>query len=314
MIQKKCSIVVSVYNEEAVLPHFHNELCSKTQNIGYSIEIIYVNDGSIDTSAAKLDQIADSDNRVKVLHFSRNFGHEAAMTAGIDYASGDVVICMDSDLQNPPELLPDMLQAYEKGNDIVTMMREDREDGGLYKSVFSKMFYRILNHLSEMQLQPNVSDFFLLSKPVADVLRKDYRERTRFMRGFVQTLGFRRTSISYRAPRRAAGESKYSFRKLLRFALSSMASFSKIPLKIGIYSGIMFGLLSVALIIYSIIMWIVNRPVGGYTTLIIFLSAFAAISLIVIGIIGYYIGFILDEVKGRPIYVVERVTTREDER
>ena len=278
------------------------------------MEIIYVNDGSCDGSDKKLDHIAADDSRVKVLHFSRNFGHEAAMTAGIDYACGDVIICMDSDLQNPPALLNDMLQACEGGNDIVTMVRVDREDGGLYKRVTSRIFYRIINHLSDMQLQPNASDFFLITKPVADVLRKDFREKTRFMRGFVQIVGFHKTSISYRAPRRAAGESKYSFRKLVHFALSSMASFSKIPLKIGIYSGVMFGLLSLALIIYSVIMWIVNRPVGGYTTLIIFLSAFAAISLIVIGIIGYYIGFILDEVKGRPIYVVERITTSGNER
>ena len=311
-----CSIVVSVYNEEAVLRCFHNELTSALSALGCYCETIYVNDGSTDDSRAILDGLTAShlpQNTVKAIHFSRNFGHEAAMIAGIDNACGDVIVCMDADCQNPPALLAGMLALYRDGNDIVTMVREDRADGGIYKRITSRMFYHIINRLSDTKLQSNASDFFLISRRVADVLRSDYRERTRFLRGFIQTVGFRSTTLPYRAPKRAAGKSHYSFSKLLHFAFTSLASFSKVPLKLGIYSGVLFGLLSVALIVYSIVMWIVKRPIGGYTTLIIFLSAFAAIILLVVGVIGYYIGFIVDEVKGRPIYIVESITGNSNE-
>lgn len=306
-----CSIVVSVYNEQDVLPQFHSELAAALSAIGCTAEVVYVDDGSSDGSRIILDRMATEGMpsvSVKTIHFSRNFGHEAAMIAGIDHASGDAIVCMDADCQNPPSMIERMLALYGEGYDVVTMVREDRADGGLYKRVTSNLFYRVINHLSDTRLQSNASDFFLVSRRVADVLRSDYRERTRFLRGFIQTVGFRTTSLSYRAPQRAAGKSHYSIAKLTHFAFTSIASFSKAPLKLGIYSGLLFGLISVALIIYSIVMWIVARPVSGYTTLIIFLSAFAAIMLSVVGIIGYYIGYILDEVKGRPIYIVEQIT------
>lgn len=303
-----CSIIVSVYNEAAVLLHFHQTLSAALSALPYRTEILYVDDGSSDGSRQLLDDIAATDPTAQAIHFSRNFGHEAAMIAGIDHAVGDVVICMDADLQNPPTCLEGMLQLFEQGNDIVTMVREGRADGGLFKHVTSRLFYRLINRLSDTKLQPNASDFFLISRRVADVLRTCYRERTRFLRGLIQTVGFRTATLPYRAPQRAAGESKYSFSKLMRFAFVSIASFSKAPLKLGIYSGLLFGLLSIILIIYSIVMWIIARPVGGYTTLIIFLSAFAAILLFVVGIIGYYVGCILDEVKERPIYTIEYTT------
>ena len=164
----------------------------------------------------------------------------------------------------------------------------------------------VADTLSDIRLEPNASDFFLISNGVAEVLRTDYRERTRFLRGLVQTVGYNRQTMAFKAPERAAGKSKYSLRRLMHFSLTAIASFSKAPLKLGIYSGLAFGLLSIALIIYSIVMWIVQRPVGGYTTLIIFLSAFACILLLVLGVIGYYIGFIFDEVKGRPTYIIRK--------
>ena len=313
MTEPTVSIIISVYNEEAVLGQFHRKLSEVLPALGFRSEILYVNDGSTDGSRQILDKLVQEDRRVRAIHFSRNFGHEAAMIAGIDHATGDVIICMDADLQNPPEQLAKMLDLYREGYDIVTMTREDRADGGLYKQLSSKWFYLVINRLSDTKLQPNASDFFLLSRRVVDVLRSDYRERTRFLRGIIQTVGFRSTTLPYRAPRRAAGKSHYHFANLLRFAFTSIASFSKAPLKVGIYSGLLFGVLSVALIVYSLVMWIIARPVGGYTTLIIFLSAFAGILLIVVGIIGYYIGFILDEVKGRPLYIIEEFKDNKDE-
>lgn len=301
----KISIVVSVFNEEAVLDRFYGELSSVLQTMDCESEMLFVDDGSSDGSGAKLDSMAAGDPRVRVLHFSRNFGHEAAMLAGIDHAGGDAIVCMDADLQHPPMLLPDMVARFRKGTDVLTMVREERKDGGVSKHLTSRAFYWLINKLSECHLEPNASDFFLISRRVAEVLRSDYRERTRFLRGFIQTIGFERASMPFVAPERAAGQSKYSLRKLMHFSLTAIASFSKAPLKLGIYSGLAFGLLSIVLIIYSVVMWIVQRPVGGYTTLIIFMSAFASILLLVLGIIGYYIGFIFDEVKGRPIYILK---------
>lgn len=306
----KCSIVVSVFNESAVLQQFYSTLIGIIDTQNSDFEIVFVNDGSTDNSRQILDEFAEKDYRVRAIHFSRNFGHEAAMIAGIDYAKGDAIICMDADLQNPPQLIAEILKKYEDGNDIVTMVREDRADGGLYKRITSAVFYKIMNMMSDSKLQQNASDFFLISNKVADVLRNNYRERTRFLRGFIQTIGFKHTSLPYNAPKRAAGESKYSFIKLAHFAFNSLVSFSKAPLKLGIYSGLLFSMLSIVLIIFSFIMWIIDRPIGGYTTLIIFLSAFAGILLIVVGIIGYYIGFILDEVKGRPIYIVDNINSK----
>lgn len=303
------SIIVSVYNEETVLPLFHQEVSEVMDSLSETadFELLFVNDGSSDNSRQVLHQLTEKDPRVRVIHFSRNFGHEAAMLAGLDHCRGEAAICMDSDLQHPPTLLPQMFELYRQGKDVITMMRTDRADGGASKRLSSKLFYRIINRMSDAQLQPNASDFFLVSRKVIDILKTDYRERTRFLRGIIQNIGFEKDSINYEAPSRAAGKSKYSLWKLLKFSFTAIASFSKTPLKIGIYAGMTFVLLSIILIIYSVIMWIVDTPVSGYTTLVIFLSAFAGIQLFVTGAIGYYIGFIFDEVKQRPLYVIQKI-------
>lgn len=307
------SIIVSVYNEETVLPLFHQELSTALDSMSETadFELLFVNDGSRDNSRQVLQQLMEKDQRVRVIHFSRNFGHEAAMLAGLDHCRGEAAVCMDSDLQHPPILLPQMFEQYRQGKDVLTMMRTERADGGQSKNISSRLFYRFINKISDAQLQPGASDFFLLSQRVINVLRSDYRERTRFLRGIIQIIGFEKASLTYEAPPRAAGESKYSLWKLLKFSFTAIASFSKTPLKIGIYSGLIFVLLSIILIIYSIVMWIVDTPVSGYTTLIIFLCAFAGIQLFVTGAIGYYIGFVFDEVKQRPIYVIQEITPHE---
>lgn len=307
------SIIVSVYNEETVLPLFHQEISAVLDSMSETadFELLFVNDGSHDNSRQVLQQLMEKDQRVRVIHFSRNFGHEAAMLAGLDHCRGEAAVCMDSDLQHPPILLPQMFEQYRQGKDVLTMMRTERADGGQSKNISSRLFYRFINKISDAQLQPGASDFFLLSQRVINVLRSDYRERTRFLRGIIQIIGFEKASLTYEAPPRAAGESKYSLWKLLKFSFTAIASFSKTPLKIGIYSGLIFVLLSIILIIYSIVMWIVDTPVSGYTTLIIFLCAFAGIQLFVTGAIGYYIGFVFDEVKQRPIYVIQEITPHE---
>lgn len=305
------SIVCPVYNEEAGLNAFYQSLSQTLEQMGITYEMVFVNDGSTDRSPEILREKAAADTHVRVLNFARNFGHEAAMIAGIDYSHGDAIICMDSDLQHPTEMIPQMVQRWKEGFDIVNMVRTRREDDKPLHRFFSTHFYKLVNLISDVKLAENASDFFLISKPVAQVLRTDYRERTRFLRGLIQLVGFRRTTMEYVAAPRVAGESKYSFWKLLKLSFSAISSTSKMPLQIGIYAGLFFVLLSIILIIYSLVMWILNTPVSGYTTLIVFMSAFAGIQLFVTGLIGMYIGYIFDEVKSRPIYIVKDIIESE---
>lgn len=302
------SIVVSVYNEEDVLPEFYKEISAVTESLNINSEIIFVNDGSVDNSQNILDDIAKEDKTVKLVSFSTNFGHEAAMIAGIDNSSGDAVICLDSDLQHPPSEIPEMFELFKNGNEIVNMKRTDRKDHKRLNKLFSKMFYFFLNKLSGGHFEPNASDFFLISKRVAKILKENFRERNRFLRGYIQILGFKKTTKNYIAPKRFAGESKYSFFKLLIFSFQTVASFSKAPLRLGIVTGIISALLGFILIIYSIIMKILEEPVSGYTTIVVFMSFMFSIQFILIGIIGEYIGYLFVENKKRPIYIIEKTT------
>lgn len=302
-----CSIVASVYNEEEGIMAFYNSLSSVLSSLRITYEIIFVNDGSMDNSLSILESITKNDKNTKVISFSRNFGHEAAMIAGIDNSCGEAVICMDSDLQHPPEMISEMLQKKTEGFDVVNMVRTERQDGGKIQKINSKLFYKFINKISSVKLVENASDFFLVSQKICKILRTDYRERTRFLRGIIQLVGFKKTTINYVAKERVAGKSKYSFFKLLVLSFTAISSFSKFPLQLGIISGLIFGLISIILIIYSLIMWLLNSPVSGYTTLIVFLCAFAGIQLFIMGIIGQYISYMFDEVKGRPIYVIEEM-------
>lgn len=307
------SVVCPVFNEEAALDAFYQSLSRILEQIGTSYEIVFVNDGSQDKSLDIMREKAAADPHVRILDFARNFGHEAAMIAGIDYSRGEAIICMDSDLQHPTEMIPQMVQRWKEGFDIVNMVRTRREDDKPLHRFNSALFYKIVNLVSDVKIAENASDFFLISKPVAQVLKTDYRERTRFLRGLIQLVGYQRTTLEYVAAPRVAGESKYSFWKLLKLSFSAISSSSKMPLQIGIFAGLFFVLLSILLIIYSLVMWFLNRPVSGYTTLVVFMSAFAGIQLFVTGLIGLYIGYIFDEVKARPIYVVKEVIDPNEE-
>jgi len=313
-ISKKieCSIVASVYNEEECLQMFYESLSKTLVSLQISYEIVFVNDGSVDNSLSILKNIASADHTVKIVDFSRNFGHEAAMLAGIDHACGEAVICMDSDLQHPPELIPEMLQKNVEGFEVVNMVRTVRKDAGFFQKINSKLFYKFINSISTVKLAENASDFFLISQKVCKILQNDFRERTRFLRGIIQLVGFRKTTIEFEAPKRAAGKSKYPFFKLLKLSLTAISSFSKIPLQLGIITGLIFGILSIVLIIFSFVMWFLGKTIPGYTTLIIFMSAFAGIQLFVTGLIGQYISYVFDEVKGRPVYIVNEVYESEN--
>ena len=311
-MSKKISIIVSVYNEEEVLFEFYRETIKVLLLIDNPYEIIFVNDGSVDGSRGILFKIAKDDENVKVVHFSRNFGHEAAMIAGIDNASGDYLVCMDADLQHPPTLLPEMLRKFESGYDIINMVRTVNKSAGIIKNITSSMFYKVINRLSDIHLVSNASDFFGISKRVADVLRSNYREKTRFLRGYVQNVGFNTVNIEYEARKRYAGESKYSIKKLFRFSMNTIMTFSNLPLKLGIYAGSMAAFLAIIMMIYTIVSFIRVGTPSGYATTICLIFIMFSVLFFIVGIIGEYLGLILSEIKDRPIYIVEEKINFED--
>ena len=298
------SVVISVYNEEQTIEVCYNELKKELGSLNISYKIIFVNDGSTDASFSILQNIAKEDKGIKVLNFSRNFGHESAMLAGLDHANSDAVICMDCDLQHPPACLKEMYNKFRAGADIIHMVRAQRKDGTALINLFSKLFYLIINKMTRIKIEPNASDFFLISKRVVAILTKDYRERTRFLRGLIQLIGFKREKIEFVAPKRMAGESKYSFSQLLVLSFSAISVLSKAPLRLGIYVGALFGLFSLGVGVYSLLMYFIDQPISGYTTIVILISAMFSILFFVLGIMADYIGNLFDEVKARPHYIV----------
>ena len=317
---KNCSIIVSVYNEEASLENFF-EACSSvlsTCRAGnkkdsacekivekYHTEILFVDDGSTDRSPLILDSLAlEYPELVKVIHFSRNFGHEAAMTAGLDYASGDFLIFMDADLQHSPELIPEMLEKYEEGFHVVSMVRTKNSSAGILKNLSSAAFYWVLNHLSPLHFEANASDFFGISSAVQQVLKKYYREKVRYLRGYVQSVGFSKTKIEYEAGVRQGGKSHYSLRKLWAFSRNTLLSFSNLPLKLGIFASVCSMFLGILLLVYTLLTR--KGAPSGYATIVVLLCFMFAVLFFVVGIIGQYIALLFEEIKDRPIYVVSK--------
>ncbi len=299
----KLSVVVSVYNEEQALPIFYETSKPILEGLSWDYELLFVNDGSSDRSLQLLDELAQEDDHVKVVSFSRNFGHEAAMIAGIDYAEGDAVVCMDADLQHPPECLREIVAKMEEGCGVVSMVRMRNASAGIVKNITSAGFYKLINILSDVEFEPNASDFFAVSRQAADVLRGNYREKVRFLRGYVQNIGFRKATIKYEAHDRAAGESKYSIRKLFAFSVNTIMCFSNLPLKLGIYAGILAALMGFAVMVYTL--FTRRGAPSGYATIVILNCFMFAVLFVIVGIIGEYIAILFNEMKDRPIYIVE---------
>lgn len=312
-IIKKLSIVVSVYNEEAVLDKFYQAIYPIVQSLDSDYELIFVNDGSKDTSPAILDRLAMDSHKVKVIHFSRNYGHEAAMIAGIDYSSGDGVICMDADLQHPVECIPQILDTFNQGYEVISMVRTANKSAGLIKNVTSELFYKLLNKISDTHFEENASDFFAVTRKPVEILKKHFRESSRFLRAYVQSIGFKKTTLEYEAHDRAAGESKYSIRSLFKFSVQAMLSYSDLPLQIASVCGTFAGIVCLILIIYSIYMKVHVGAPGGYTTIIVVLCFMFTVLFFLLGIIGEYLSIILGEVRKRPIYLVRDIVNFEEE-
>ena len=304
---KLLSLVVSAYNEEAGLETFYQttrEYGEALAEKGWDYEFVFVNDGSRDRTGEILDDLAARDaTHVRVLHFSRNFGHEAAMTAGLDYATGDGLVFMDADLQHPPQYLADIVDQFDAGYQVISMVRTENKTAGLLKNITSGGFYWLINRMSEVHLEANASDFFAITRPVQQVLTKNYREKVRFLRGYVQNVGFRKTTISYEAAPRVAGSSHYSIRKLFVFAMNTIMCFSNMPLKLGIFAGLVSGFLGLIVLIYTLVTR--DGAPSGYATIVVLLCFMFAVLFIVVGIIGEYIAVLFEELKDRPIYIVE---------
>lgn len=301
---KTISVVVSCYNEELALNQFYHETARILNKLNWDYELIFVNDGSQDGTMKILDDLSGKDKKVKVISFSRNFGHEAAMIAGLDYSSGDGIVCMDADLQHPPQYLPEIVRKLEEGYDVINMVRMKNESAGWFKNFASSAFYHLINVLSDVKFEPNASDFFAISRRAGDVLRDNYREKVRFLRGYVQSIGFNRATIEYEAGVRVAGESKYSIKKLMAFSLNTIMCFSNLPLKLGIYAGCGAGILGIAMMIYTIWSWARVGTPNGYATTIVLICFMFSVLFLIVGVIGNYIAILFAELKDRPIYIV----------
>lgn len=306
MTVKRISFVVPVYNEEENLHEFHKRLGKVMEALPYDYDLIFVDDGSSDSSHLILAELAEKDEHVQVYFLSRNYGHQLALTCGLDNSCGDAVITMDGDLQHPPELIPELLKLWEDGFQIVQTVRTATEDASFFKNITSKAYYKIINSMSKVEITPGGSDFRLMDKVAVEAFRR-YRERARFIRGLVNTLGFKVTTFEFTAPPRFAGHSKYNLRKMLHFALDGITSFSNLPLRWAFYIGIVFGLMSFLVILHVLyVKYVADDAVPGWATMTASVLFLGGIQLVGIGILGEYIGRIFEEVKQRPLYIVGR--------
>ena len=301
------SVVVPVYNEEAVLPAFHRRLSAVLDALPGSAEVVYVNDGSGDRSKELLVALRESDPRVAVIDLSRNFGKETAMSAGLDHAHGDAVVIIDADLQDPPELIPDMLRAAREGFDVVLMRRRSRAQESWVKRATARAFYRAIGRMGTIDIPEDVGDFRLLSRRAVAALRR-FPERSRFMKGLFAWIGFPCRELEYDRDGRHAGETKWNYWRLWNFALEGITSFSVVPLKAASYIGFATALVAFAYGVYVIGKTLLyGDPVRGYPTLIVVVLFLGGLQLMALGIIGEYLARMFIEVKQRPLYLVQQM-------
>ncbi|QDU36079.1 hypothetical protein Mal4_03620 [Maioricimonas rarisocia] len=300
------SIVVPVFNEEGNVRPMYHAVREQMAGLDMGFELIFVDDGSSDNSLAILRELHEEYDEVRVIAFSRNFGHQSAVSAGIEASSGDAVICMDADLQHPPSMIPQMIEQWRAGYQVVYTIREDDAETGLLKRWFSSAFYRFINWISDTPVIPGAADFRLMDRAVVQVLTA-MPERSRFLRGMVGWLGFNQIGIRYRAASRHSGQSKYSIRKMMQLAMNGIASFSAVPLRLSGYLGVLaasawipYGLWAVYLRLFT------NQAVPGWTSLLVIVLFLGGVQLIALGILGEYVSRIYTEVKGRPLYITQQ--------
>jgi dolichol-phosphate mannosyltransferase len=302
------SIVVPVYNEAGVVEQFHASLAAAVDQLPHKFTFVYVDDGSGDATAASLAALAQKDGRVRVLSLSRNFGHQAALTAGLDHAEGEVVISMDGDGQHPPAMIAEMLALVAQGYDIVQAVHVDDETGFSFKRATSAAFYRLINRISGTHVEPGASDFRAMSRQAVDAL-KSMPEYHRFLRGMIPWMGFRAVVLPYHPPQRLGGRSKYSLRKMLKLASDAIFSFSLVPLYIGLSAGGLFFLLALIEMIYVLQFWVTGRTSNlepGWSSLMFVILVASGTIMVLLGFVGVYVGYIFQEVKRRPVYLLRK--------
>lgn len=299
----RLSLVIPVFNEaENILP-LHTRL---TKVLKHSSEIIFIDDGSTDNSLQVITALHQQDNKVKAVSFSRNFGHMAALTAGLDIASGDAVITLDADLQHPPELIPELVKQWENGAEVVNTIRKETKGAGQLKGLTANLFYWLINRIARIDLPAGGADYRLLDRKAVDYLKR-LRERSRFLRGLISWIGFRQTCVEYEADARTAGKSKYSFGKMFSFALDGITSFSAVPLRISTYLGLTVAGLSFFYILYAVyIRLFTDRAIEGWTSVLVTVLFIGGIQLIFLGVIGEYLSRVFEEAKQRPLYIISR--------
>lgn len=312
---KKISVVIPMYYEEEVA----NECYNRTKKVlngleNYDYEIIFVNDGSKDKTLPILKEIATKDEKAKVISFSRNFGHQAAVTAGLKFVTGDCILIIDSDMQDPPELLVDMLKLWEDGNEVIYAKRKTRKGESKFKLMTAKMFYKILNNLSDVEIPKDTGDFRLVDRKVVDVINS-MPEHNKFLRGLFSWVGFKQEPIEYERQERFAGKTKYPLKKMLKLASDGIISFSTKPLKVIGGIGIASIFISFILLIYAILSYIFkwNNLASGWTSLMVAITFFAGVQLVSIWMISEYIARIYDDTKQRPEYIInEKINIKEE--
>ncbi len=303
--EERLSVIVPAYNEASVLPVFQARLAQVLNDLALSAEIIYVNDGSSDETLAVLQRLHEADRRVAIIDLSRNFGKEIALTAGLDHASGDAVIVIDADLQDPPELIPELIGQWREGYDVVYAKRLSREGESFLKRTTAGLFYRLIRRLGgRVQIPEDTGDYRLINRRALDAL-SGLRERHRFMKGLLAWIGFRQKAVTYHRQPRQAGASKWNYWQLWNFSLEGITGFTIGPLKVATYVGMATALFAIGYGIYIIIDTLLyGNPVAGYPSLMVAVLMLGGLQLMTIGIVGEYLGRVFNETKGRPLYLV----------
>jgi glycosyltransferase involved in cell wall biosynthesis len=312
-MKKKISYVLPVYNESGSIDRFYDDLARAVSRIEdrYSFELIFVDDGSRDDSLERLRRIHEKDRRVKVVAFSRNFGHQMAITAGLDLSRGDATIIMDTDLQDPPEVSLRLIEKWEEGFDVVYAQRRTR-GGSFFKRWTAHLYYRLLHRLADVDIPKDTGDFRLMDAQAVTELRR-FREKNRFVRGMVASLGFKQAAVPFDRPERIAGTTNYPLKKMVKLAFDGVTSFSTTPLQMVTRLGFMVFLLSILWIVYALVIRVFfpDEAVSGWTMTIIAVLFMGGIQILTLGILGTYIGRIYSEVQGRPLYIIEDVLDHE---
>lgn len=305
------SIVVPVFNEEKVLPILHERLVNVISSITNEYEIIFVNDGSIDQSIKVIKELASKFQQVKYIDFSKNFGHQIAVFAGLEYAKGDAIVIIDADLQDPPELITSLYAKLNEGYDVVYARREQREGESWHKLLTAKLFYRFINRLSEVPIPLDTGDYRIITKRINTIITS-MPEHNKFLRGQIAWAGFNQTAVLYKREERYAGATNYPYAKMFSFAFDGITAFSNLPLRLATYLGFVVSFLSFLVIIYTLYQKYINHDVvPGWSSLMVSILFIGGVQLICLGIIGEYLGRIMDNVKNRPLYIVKETNFKQ---